>query len=451
MERRGAVQEHRVLADHLVQDVPNLGTLFFHHLLRRFDGVDVAALFQLVVDERLEQLERHLLRQTALVQLECRTDDDHGTTRVVDALAEQVLAETPLLALEHVAQALQRALVRTGDGLTAATVVEQGVDRFLQHAPLVADDDFRRVQLQQALEAIVAVDHATVQIVQVGGREAAAVERNERAQIRRQNRDHAEHHPLRTISRAAERFHDLEALGVLLTLRFRGRGAHVRAELLGERVDVHALEHLDHRFTAHAGFEALVAVLLEELRVAVLGEQLTALEWSLARIDDDVRLAVQDLFQVLERDVEDVADAGRQALQEPDVRDRRGQVDVAQALTTHLGLNHFDAALLAHDAAVLHALVLAADALVVLHRAKDLGAEQAVTFRLERAVIDGLRLLYFTVRPLPDLLRAGERNAHGRERQRIFRLLEKRENVTHQRAPRSDYERKTKIRDSRGV
>src|SRR4029450_9814766 len=45
-ERRRAVQEHRVLADDLFQDVPDLGTLLLHHLLRRLDGVDVPALFE---------------------------------------------------------------------------------------------------------------------------------------------------------------------------------------------------------------------------------------------------------------------------------------------------------------------------------------------------------------------------------------------------------------------
>jgi hypothetical protein len=46
----------------------------------------------------------------ALVQLEVRAGHDHRAARVVDALAEQVLAETALLALEHVAQGLQRRL-----------------------------------------------------------------------------------------------------------------------------------------------------------------------------------------------------------------------------------------------------------------------------------------------------------------------------------------------------
>ena len=41
----------------------------------------------------------------------------------------------------------------------------------------------------QALQPVVAVDDAAVEVVQVGGREAAAVERHQRAQVRRDDRD----------------------------------------------------------------------------------------------------------------------------------------------------------------------------------------------------------------------------------------------------------------------
>jgi hypothetical protein len=57
---------------------------------------------------------------------------------------------------------------------------------------------------------------------------------------------------------------------------------------------------------------------------------------------------------------------------------------------------------------VLQALVLAAQALVVLDRAKDLGAEQAIALRLEGAVVDGFRLFDFAVGPGTDLLRRRE-------------------------------------------
>src|SRR5690606_34753408 len=72
------------------------------------------------------------------------------------------------------------------------------------------------------------------------------------------------------------------------------------------------------------------------------------------------------------------------------------------------GQGDLNAALLADDALVLHALVLAAQAFVVLGRTKDTGAEQAVTLGLERAVVDGLRLLDLAERPRADLLRRGQ-------------------------------------------
>jgi hypothetical protein len=55
-------------------------------------------------DKGLEQLERHLLGQAALVQLQLRTNHDDRTAGVVEALAQQVLTETPLLALERISE-----------------------------------------------------------------------------------------------------------------------------------------------------------------------------------------------------------------------------------------------------------------------------------------------------------------------------------------------------------
>ncbi len=71
---------------------------------------------------------------------------------------------------------------------------------------------------------------------------------------------------------------------------------------------------------------------------------------------------------------------------------------------------HLDRALLADDALVLHALVLAAQALVVLDRPEDARAEQAVALGLEGAVVDGLRLFDLAVGPGQNLLRARDRN-----------------------------------------
>ena len=84
--------------------------------------------------------------------------------------------------------------------------------------------------------------------------------------------------------------------------------------------------------------------------------------------------------------------------------DRTRQLDVAHALATHLGQRDLDAALLAHHAAMLEALVLTAQAFVVADGAEDLGAKQSLALRLERAVVDRLRLFDFAIRPGADHL-----------------------------------------------
>src|SRR6516225_756039 len=93
-------------------------------------------------------------------------------------ITEQVLAEAPLLALDHVGERLQRALVGAGDGPAAAPVVEQRIHRFLEHALLVAHDDIGRIELEQPAQAVVAVDDPAVQVVQVAGGETSAIERH---------------------------------------------------------------------------------------------------------------------------------------------------------------------------------------------------------------------------------------------------------------------------------
>src|SRR5690606_15123971 len=104
---------------------------------------------------------------------------------------------------------------------------------------------------------------------------------------------------------------------------------------------------------------------------------------------------------------------GGQALQEPNVRDGAGQLDVGHAFPAYLGNRDFYAALLADDATVLQAFVFTAKALVIFDRAKDLGAKQAVAFRLERTVVDGLWLANFAERPRTDLFGRGDADLDG--------------------------------------
>ena len=208
------------------------------------------------------------------MQLERGADHDDRTARVVDALAEQVLAEPALLALQHVGQRLERAVARTGHRPAAAAVVEQGVDGLLQHALLVVDDDLGGPEVEQALQAVVAVDDPAVQVVEVGRGEAATVELDHRAQLGRDDRHDVEDHRPRVVDAlavvvaAVERRDDLEPLDRLLLALGRQRPPRrVRVDLVLELdlflVEVDAVDQLLERVGAHAAVEVLAVAVLE--------------------------------------------------------------------------------------------------------------------------------------------------------------------------------------------
>ena len=124
----------------------------------------------------------------------------------------------------------------------------------------------------------------------------------------------------------------------------------------------------------------------------------------ITRIDDNIGHAVQDLFKVLQRDIQHVPDSTGNGLQKPDMRNWRRQDNMPHPLTANLGLDYLDTTLFTNNAAVFQSLVPTTITLVVFYWAKDFGTKQAIPFRLKRPVVDGFRFLYLTVRPLKDLL-----------------------------------------------
>ena len=410
VQRRRAVEQDRMLANDLVENIPNLGLLLLDELLRLLHGGRQTLGVEPRIDERLEQFERHLLRQPALMQLELGADHDHRAAGIIDALAEQVLAEPALLALEHVGERLQRTLVGAGDDAAAAAVVEQGIDRFLQHPLLVADDDVGSAQLDQPLQPVVAVDDAAIEVVEVGRREAAAVERHQRPQVGRDHRHVGQDHPFRLVAGLGEGLDQLEPLGELLRLELGGRFDDLLAQIGRHLLEIERFEHFADRFRADHGGEAVGAELVLRLDVFVFGQELAVLERGEARLEHDVIFEIENALEILQRHVEQKADPARQRLQEPDMRDRRCELDMAHALAAHARQRHFHRALFADDALVLHPLVLAAQALVVLDRPENARAEQAVALGLEGAVVDGLRLFDLAVGPGQNLIRARNRD-----------------------------------------
>ncbi len=196
VECRSAIEKHGVVLDHLLKDIPHHIILFLDLLFRLFYGRGMAFGLEAVVDERLEQFKRHLLWQTALVELQLRADDDDRTTRIIDAFAEQILTEASLFALERIRERLERAIVDAAQHSPTTTVVEQSVDSLLEHPLFVADDDLGRFQLDQFRETVVAVNDSTIKVVEIRCREATAIQRDQWSKFRRNDRNHVQNHPL---------------------------------------------------------------------------------------------------------------------------------------------------------------------------------------------------------------------------------------------------------------
>ena len=69
MQCRSTVQHNRMLFDYILENVPNLRLKALYHLLCIFNVMSGSVGNQLFHNERFKQLDRHLFRQTALVNL----------------------------------------------------------------------------------------------------------------------------------------------------------------------------------------------------------------------------------------------------------------------------------------------------------------------------------------------------------------------------------------------
>ncbi len=93
-----------------------------------------------------------------------------------------------------------------------AGVVKQSVNCFLQQSLFVVDDAFRGSNFLHLLEPVVAVYNSPVKVVEVAGGEPSAIQLNHRSQFGRQNGENLQNHPLRSVARLPEGFHNLKPL-----------------------------------------------------------------------------------------------------------------------------------------------------------------------------------------------------------------------------------------------
>src|SRR5690625_2287503 len=381
---------------HLFENVPNFRRLLLDHFPGTANGMDKSELLQSADNKRLKKDERHFLRQPALVQFQFRPDNDHRTSGIIDPFSEKILTETSLFPLQHIAQRLQRTIPRSGDRAALTAIVKERIDRLLEHPLLVVNNHIGRLQLEKVFQPVVPVDHAPIKIVQVGSRKTSPFKRNERTQIGRNDRKNFLNHPSWRAVGSDKALDDFQTLRNLFLNLFRARHPKNLLQLGDQWLELHLCKNIANRFRAHFGYECIIAVLVQSLAIFLFGQELLLLKRRPARIDDHVVLVVNDPFQTPGSHIENQTDPARHTLQEPDVRNRNGELNVPHPFTADTRNRYLNSTAVTNDILVFDPLVFSAGAFVIPDRPENPLTEKSSRLRLKGAIIDGFRILDFT-------------------------------------------------------
>ena len=96
---RRTVHQNRIAVNDTFHNIPDTWILTIDQLLRSLRIACNFFIYDFIDDKRLEQLNCHFTRQTALIHFQIRSDRDNRTTGEVNTLTEQVLTETSLFSL----------------------------------------------------------------------------------------------------------------------------------------------------------------------------------------------------------------------------------------------------------------------------------------------------------------------------------------------------------------
>ena len=88
MQCRSTVQHNRMLFNNVFQYIPYFCLETLYHFLSTLDIMSRTICNQFFHNERFEQLDCHLFRQTTLIDLKLRSDNNNGTSRVVNTLTK---------------------------------------------------------------------------------------------------------------------------------------------------------------------------------------------------------------------------------------------------------------------------------------------------------------------------------------------------------------------------
>ena len=402
VKSRRTVEHYRVILDNDLECVPNFGLgCSFDHFSCVFDVGCCADINKAFHNKRFEELDGHFFRKTALAHLEFRTNNDNGTSGIVNTFTEKVLAETSLFTFEHIGKGFEGTVGRSGYRTAFSAVVDKCVNCFLKHTFFVADDDIRSAEFKKSFKTVVSVDNSSVKIVEVGSCKSAAVKLDHRSDIRRNYRNNIEDHPFRTVSGKAESFDNFKTFEKAYTF-LAGCILKFFMELCGKGFKVNILEKKLNSFGAHSRLEVFL-IFFTHIAVFLLGKKLFLFERSGTGIGDNIACKIKYLFKKSGAHIKDKTHSGRDTFEVPDVRYGSCEFDMTHSLASYFCSGNFNAAAFADFAFEAEAFIFSAVALPVLGRSEDSFAEKTVAFRFECSVVDGFGFLYFAVGPFSDL------------------------------------------------
>ena len=142
----------------------------------------------------------------------------------------------------------------------------------MEHPLFIADDNLRCSQVHEALEPVVPVNYPPIEVVQVAGGEAAAVQLDHGAELRGQYRQYGQNHVLDPVAAVAEGLHNPKAFDGLFA-PLSGRGLHLVDELLPKGLQVDGPQDGQNRLCAHGSLEN-AAIGLLQFPIARFGDEL---------------------------------------------------------------------------------------------------------------------------------------------------------------------------------
>src|SRR5690606_34993424 len=118
------------------------------------------------------------------------------------------------------------------------------------------------------------------------------------------------------------------------------RGRDLFASVGSHLLEIELLQNATDRFRTDRGREGILAELILSAEIFLFGQALAVLQRRKTRIHHDVGFEVENALKVLQRHVEQKADPARQRLEEPDMRNRSREFDVAHAVAPNARKRH---------------------------------------------------------------------------------------------------------------